>query len=146
MKAPSATGLGEFIRSQRRLAKLSQRDLAKLAGFSDAYLSQIERGLHRPSVRIVRDLAGALNIPADSLLRHMGFLSDDDDSDGKVDGADGSGATEIAIGDDPHLSEEQKRSLLDVYAAFRTANAATAMANAATNPAPAATGQGSGEK
>jgi len=145
MKAPSATGLGEFIRSQRRLAKLSQRDLAKLAGFSDAYLSQIERGLHRPSVRIVRDLAGALNIPADSLLRHMGFLNDDDPGE-NADGADVSGATEVAIGDDPHLSEEQKRSLLDVYAAFRTANAATAMANAATNPAPAATGQGNGEK
>jgi len=122
MKTPSASGLGEFIRSQRRLAKLSQRDLAKRAGFSDAYLSQIERGLHRPSVRIVRDLAGALNIPADSLLRHMGLLSEE--ADDTVGEGDSESATETAIGEDPHLSDEQKRSLLDVYAAFRAANAA----------------------
>lgn len=116
MKTPTAAALGEFIKSQRRLAKLSQRELARLAGFSDAYLSQIERGLHRPSVRIVRDLATALNVPADTLLSRMGLLSEDE--------TDSDGATELAISGDPQLTDEQKRSLLDVYKAFVAANGA----------------------
>lgn len=114
MKKPTPSALGEFIRSQRRLAKLSQRELAKLAGFSDAYLSQLERGLHRPSLRIVRDLATALNLPSDSLLKHMGLDADEDQEITNL--------TEVAIAEDPMLTPEQKRSLLDVYGAFRATN------------------------
>jgi len=116
IRAPGAAALGEFIKSQRRLARLSQRELARLAGFSDAYLSQIERGLHRPSLRIVRDLATALNVPADTLLSRMGLLAED--------GADVDGATALAIAGDPQLTDEQKRSLMDVYKAFLAANEA----------------------
>ena len=67
-----AGALGDFIRSQRRLAELSQRELAKLADLSDAYLSQLERGLHEPSVRVVNGLSSALNVPAEKLLRFLG--------------------------------------------------------------------------
>ena len=64
--------LGDFIRSQRRLAELSQRELARLADLSDAYSRQLERGLHEPSVRVVNGLSQALNVPADKLLRFLG--------------------------------------------------------------------------
>ena len=72
--------LGDFIRSQRRLAELSQRELARLADLSDAYLSQLERGLHEPSVRVLNGLSEALNVPNDRLLRFLGLNPDEDDS------------------------------------------------------------------
>ncbi len=108
--------LGDFIRSQRRLAELSQRELAKLADLSDAYLSQLERGLHEPSVRVVNALARALNMPPEKLL---GFLRiNDDEGDGDDDGA----STETAILTDDRLTDAQKQSMLDVYRAFLSAN------------------------
>ncbi len=64
--------LGDFIKSQRRIADLSQRELARLADLSDAYLSQLERGLHEPSVRVLNGLAQALNVPSDKLLAYLG--------------------------------------------------------------------------
>jgi transcriptional regulator with XRE-family HTH domain len=105
--------LGDFIRSQRRLAELSQRELAKLADLSDAYLSQLERGLHEPSVRVVNGLSSALNVPADKLLN---FLGRD-----RTEGAD-EVTTESAILTDEALTDTQKQSLLDVYRAFIAAN------------------------
>jgi transcriptional regulator with XRE-family HTH domain len=105
--------LGDFIRSQRRLAELSQRELAKLADLSDAYLSQLERGLHEPSVRVVNGLSSALNVPADKLLN---FLGRD-----RAEGAD-EVTTESAILTDEALTDTQKQSLLDVYRAFIAAN------------------------
>jgi transcriptional regulator with XRE-family HTH domain len=105
--------LGDFIRSQRRLAELSQRELAKLADLSDAYLSQLERGLHEPSVRVVNGLSSALNVPADKLLN---FLGRD-----RAEGAD-EVTTESAIATDEALTDAQKQSLLDVYRAFIAAN------------------------
>ncbi len=105
--------LGDFIRSQRRIAELSQRELARLADLSDAYLSQLERGLHEPSVRVLNGLAKALNVPADNLLRFLGR----DDSD---DAAPPS--TESVILTDDELTDAQKQSLLDVYRAFLAAN------------------------
>jgi len=105
--------LGDFIRSQRRLAELSQRELAKLADLSDAYLSQLERGLHEPSVRVVNGLSSALNVPADKLLN---FLGRDRSTDTVAK------ATESAILTDDALTEAQKQSLLDVYRAFIAAN------------------------
>ncbi len=105
--------LGDFIRSQRRLAELSQRELAKLADLSDAYLSQLERGLHEPSVRVVNGLSSALNVPADKLLKFLG--RDRAEGDDEV-------TAESAILTDDALSDAQKQSLLDVYRAFIAAN------------------------
>ena len=105
--------LGDFIRSQRRLAELSQRELAKLADLSDAYLSQLERGLHEPSVRVVNGLSSALNVPAEKLLNFLGRE--------RAEGADVA-TTESAIATDESLTDAQKQSLLDVYRAFIAAN------------------------
>jgi transcriptional regulator with XRE-family HTH domain len=104
--------LGDFIRSQRRLAELSQRELARLADLSDAYLSQLERGLHEPSVRVLNGLSEALNVPTDRLLRFLGR---------PMPGAD-TPSTESVILTDDRLTETQKQSLLDVYRAFVAAN------------------------
>jgi transcriptional regulator with XRE-family HTH domain len=112
--------LGDFIRSQRRLAELSQRELARLADLSDAYLSQLERGLHEPSVRVVNALAGALNIPPDKLLRFLRITPGcPDDGEEAEEGP----STESVILTDDRLTEAQKQSLLDVYRAFLAANA-----------------------
>ncbi len=109
-------GLGAFIRSQRRLAELSQRELARLADLSDAYLSQLERGLHEPSVRVLNGLSQALNIPADRLLRFLGQSDDREDGDEPT--------TEAVILTDDRLTDAQKQSMLDVYRAFLAANEA----------------------
>ena len=106
--------LGDFIKSQRRLAELSQRELARLADLSDAYLSQLERGLHEPSVRVLNGLSQALNIPADRLLRFLGQSDDHDDGDEP--------RTEAVILTDDRLTDAQKQSMLDVYRAFLAAN------------------------
>ena len=105
--------LGDFIRSQRRLAELSQRELAKLADLSDAYLSQLERGLHEPSVRVVNGLSSALNVPAEKLLNFLGRERDADEQPV---------STEATILTDDALTDTQKQSLLDVYRAFIAAN------------------------
>jgi transcriptional regulator with XRE-family HTH domain len=111
--------LGDFIRRQRRLAELSQRELARLADLSDAYLSQLERGLHEPSVRVVNALAGALNLPADKLLK---FLRMQDTANGDGGSPLEEPSTESAILTDDRLTDAQKQSLLDVYRAFLAAN------------------------
>jgi len=99
------------------LAELSQRELAKLADLSDAYLSQLERGLHEPSVRVLNGLAHALNVPSDKLLRFLGRHGESDVT---------AVSTETVIATDDQLTEHQKQSLIDVYRAFIAANAATA--------------------
>lgn len=116
-ESPSPAGaFGDFIKSQRKLAELSQRELAKLADLSDAYLSQLERGLHEPSVRVLHGLSDALNVPADRLLRFLGRNNDDDTPD------DDTVTTEKAILLDDELTDVQKQSLLDIYRGFITAN------------------------
>lgn len=110
-------GFGEFIRSQRKLAEMSQRELAKLADLSDAYLSQLERGLHKPSVRVLNGLADALNVPSERLLRFLGQHDRDDDAD------EHEVTTETAILLDEALTDVQKQSLLDIYRSFVAANA-----------------------
>lgn len=102
-------GLGEFIRSQRELTHMSVRRLADLAGVSNPYLSQIERGLRRPSAEILQQLAKALRISVETLYVRAGFLSDDD--------ADVPSVRE-AIGRDPLLTAEQKQALLNVYESY----------------------------
>src|SRR4029077_15531066 len=69
--APGVKALGDFTKSQRHPADLSQRELARLADLSDAYLSQLERGLHEPSVRVVTGLAHALDVPTERLLKYL---------------------------------------------------------------------------
>lgn len=101
--------LGAFIRSQREVAQKSIRDLAKVAGVSNPYLSQIERGLRRPSAEILQQIAKALQISAESLYVRAGILDPDGQPVATVPEA-------IAV--DPHLSDEQKQTLLTVYQSF----------------------------
>lgn len=102
-------GLGAFIRSQRRLAELSQRELARLTELSDPYVSQLERGLHEPSVRVLRSIGTALNIPASTLMRYAGWTDEDD---GAVSD------TEAAIRSDTNLTNAQKSAMLEIYRGF----------------------------
>ena len=127
------TALGAFIREQRRLANLSIRGLAELAQISNPYLSQLERGLHEPSVRILNSLAQALDLSAEVLLDQAGLLRHirDADSTGEPEspasaaGESGHGtagaaaiSTEAAIRADERLSAAQKRALLAVYRSY----------------------------
>jgi transcriptional regulator with XRE-family HTH domain len=112
--------LGEFIRTQRKLARLSLRDLAERTDVSNPYLSQIERGLHEPSVRVLRSIAKALDLSAETILAHAGLIEDDDEVDGP--GAGGGGDTEAAIRSDDRLTSEQKEALLAVYRSYVAAN------------------------
>ncbi|WP_334143654.1 helix-turn-helix domain-containing protein [Rhabdothermincola sp.] len=106
--------LGQFIRSQRQQAQLSLRDLAARANISNPYLSQLERGLHEPSMRVLKAIAGALNLPLDALLARAGLLGDT--------GVATVAETERAILADPNLTEEQRQSLLAVYRSYVEAN------------------------
>ena len=108
--------LGSFIRAQRQLANLSLRQMADLAHVSNPYLSQLERGLHEPSVRVPQSIARALNVSAETLLTHAGV----DDADDAAEAPD----TEAAIRRDPQLSDEQKQALLSVYRSYVQTNAA----------------------
>ncbi|MGZ8693235.1 MAG: helix-turn-helix domain-containing protein [Gaiellaceae bacterium] len=113
--------LGGFIRGQRQLANLSLREMARLTNVSNAYLSQIERGLHQPSVRVLRSLSDALNVSAETLLAQAGLIEDDEaDSAGTPDVAPGSARTVAAILADPTLTPEQREALLSVYRSFST--------------------------
>lgn len=104
------SALGQFIREQRNAAQLSLRALAEKADVSNPYLSQIERGLHEPSVRVLSSIARALNLSAETLLRQAGALGPDDE--------DTANPTVAAISRDPELTPEQKEELLAVYRAF----------------------------
>ncbi len=108
--------LGNYIRTQRRLAELSQRELAALVNLSDTYMSQLERGLHEPSIRVLRAIAGGLNIGVDNLLRFMGA----EPTRGEQDEDSGAATAEAGILADPDLTETQKRALLEVLRNFRS--------------------------
>lgn len=110
-----ASALGAFIREQRNAAQLSLRALADKAGVSNPYLSQIERGLHEPSVRVLSSIAGALNVSAETLLRQAGALGPDEPGTANP--------TVAAISRDPLLTPEQREELVAVYRAY-TATAA----------------------
>jgi transcriptional regulator with XRE-family HTH domain len=105
--------LGDYLREQRTSAQLSLRQLAEQTGVSNPYLSQIERGLRRPSAEVLQQLAKALRISAETLYVRAGILDPDED---------GVRSVELAILADPGLTERQKQSLLDVYQSFRAAN------------------------
>jgi transcriptional regulator with XRE-family HTH domain len=114
--------LGAFIRSQRKLANLSLRQLAELTTLSNPYLSQIERGLHQPSVRVLKLISGALNVSAETLLAQAGLLDSAAGGRAAAKGdeptappAESAESVESAISSDPRLADEQKAALLAVY-------------------------------
>ena len=138
--------LGEFIRQQRNTARLSLRRLSEIAGISNPYLSQIERGLRRPSAEILQQIAKALRISAETLYVQSGILERPD------------GDTDLSrhIFADQHLTEEQRQALMRIYLSFRHENedlgdvgpgpSAAAGPSAATRPsaAPEASAPGDG--
>jgi transcriptional regulator with XRE-family HTH domain len=129
--AGSVGSLGEYLAEQRRHAQLSLRQLSDLAGVSNPYLSQIERGLRKPSADVLQQLAKALRISAETLYVRAGILDPDDSSDG----ARPSGVVDAVLLD-PALNERQKRVLLDVYASFVRENTSPDE-EAAEKPGPA---------
>jgi transcriptional regulator with XRE-family HTH domain len=105
--------LGDYLREQRVSAKLSLRQLAEQTGVSNPYLSQIERGLRRPSAEVLQQLAKALRISAETLYVRAGILDPDEGTVRSVT---------LAVLADTRLTERQKQSLLDVYTSFLVAN------------------------
>jgi transcriptional regulator with XRE-family HTH domain len=105
--------LGSFIRTQRKLADLSLRELAEMTEISNPYLSQLERGLHQPSVRVLKSIANALNVSAETLLVQAGLL------EGATATGEGEAparsSVEAAIRTDPILSDDEKEALINVY-------------------------------
>jgi transcriptional regulator with XRE-family HTH domain len=106
--------LGSFIRTQRKLADLSLRELAEMTEVSNPYLSQLERGLHQPSVRVLKAIAKALNLSAETLLVQAGLLEDDGQEGAPATGS----SVEAAIRTDPVLADDQKEALINVYRAM----------------------------
>ena len=107
--------LGSFIKTQRKLADLSLRELAEMTEVSNPYLSQLERGLHQPSVRVLKSIANALNVSAETLLVQAGLLENGgEDREATAAGS----SVESAIRADPILSGDQKEALVNVYRAM----------------------------
>ncbi len=104
--------IGGYIRAQRENAKVSLRQLARAAGISNPYLSQVERGLRTPSAEILQQIARGLRISAEALYVRAGILEERP-----------AGAVTDAVLADPHLSERHKQALLDVYRSFRRESA-----------------------
>jgi transcriptional regulator with XRE-family HTH domain len=104
---PSFKSVGDFIRSQRELMSLSMRQLAEMAKVSNPYLSQIERGVYKPSAHVLKGIADALDMSAETLYREAGLL---DDSFERPDVS-----VEDAIRVDPRLTPEGKQALIQVY-------------------------------
>ncbi|MEU6084591.1 helix-turn-helix transcriptional regulator [Streptomyces sp. NPDC047108] len=113
MASLNVGNLGEFLREQRRSAQLSLRQLADAAGVSNPYLSQIERGLRKPSAEILQQLAKALRISAETLYVQAGILDERDREGVEV---------QSAILTDPTINERQKQVLLQIYESFRKEN------------------------
>jgi transcriptional regulator with XRE-family HTH domain len=107
---PQLEALGALLRSQRLAAELSLRELAERTSVSNAYLSQLERGQHEPSLTVLRAIASALSVPLASLLAQAGLLEGDGEHPVRK--------TEAAILSDPELSEPQRTALLHVYRSF----------------------------
>jgi transcriptional regulator with XRE-family HTH domain len=114
--------LGAFIREQRKRANLSLRQLAEMTSLSNPYLSQVERGLHQPSVRVLKAISDALNLSAETLLAQAGLIDAIAAADGTPHAREAAEAraadipdTEDAIRADKRLSDEQKAALIAVY-------------------------------
>jgi transcriptional regulator with XRE-family HTH domain len=136
MSPVNVPAIGSYIREQREQAKISLRQLAQAAGVSNPYLSQIERGLRRPSADILQQIARGLRISAEALYVQAGFLEDRPPGAGVRD----------AVLSDPELTERQKQMLLEVYESFRRETAAANLGD--EEPAsqePAAAGEAGNE-
>jgi transcriptional regulator with XRE-family HTH domain len=120
--------VGEYLREQRRSAQLSLRQLAEAAGVSNPYLSQIERGLRKPSAEILQQLARALRISAETLYVQAGMLDARERDELEVP---------AAILTDPSINERQKQVLIQIYESFRKENAAAGESRAARDVAEA---------
>jgi transcriptional regulator with XRE-family HTH domain len=118
--------LGEFIAGQRRAAQLSLRQLAAQTGISNPYLSQIERGVRKPSAEVLQQLAKALRISAETLYVRAGILDPDDHPATSV---------EMAVLADAAITERQKRVLIDVYTSFVKENSRSTSDQDLTNQA-----------
>jgi transcriptional regulator with XRE-family HTH domain len=104
--------LGEFIRGQRELANLSMRQLAEIAKISNPYLSQVERGLYKPSADVLKNIANALHISAETMYTQAGLLDENKES------AENRHGVEHAVKLDPRLSVDQKEALIRIYRSF----------------------------
>jgi transcriptional regulator with XRE-family HTH domain len=122
----TATQVGEFIREQRSAARVSLRELARAAGVSNPYLSQVERGLRKPSAEILASIARGLKISAETLYEQAGIL----------DRRAGSPDTVAAIRSDPALSERHKAVLLELYETYVREHAAQPSARTPSHPTP----------
>ena len=118
MASLNVGSLGEYLREQRRNAQLSLRQLADAAGVSNPYLSQIERGLRKPSAEVLQQVAKALRISAETLYVRAGIL----DAERDPQEWQREGATRAVILTDPSLTERQKQVLLQIYESFRKEN------------------------
>ena len=125
MRNVNVNSIGEYIREQREQAKISMRQLAQSAGVSNPYLSQIERGLRKPSADILQQLAKGLRISAEALYVQAGILEDRSPDSG----------VRSALLADPQLSERQKQVLIEIYESFRRENATTGADTEADTPA-----------
>ena len=114
MRNVNVNSIGEYIREQREQAKISMRQLAQSAGVSNPYLSQIERGLRKPSADILQQIARGLRISAEALYVQAGILEDRPADSG----------VRSALLADPQLSERQKQVLMEIYESFRRENTA----------------------
>ena len=135
----SVSSIGQYIREQREQAKISLRQLASAAGVSNPYLSQIERGLRKPSAEILQQIAKGLRISAEALYVQAGILEDRRPDSG----------VRAALLADPELSERQKQVLLEIYESFRretAQNAEPASVPAAGAAAADAAAQADGEQ
>jgi transcriptional regulator with XRE-family HTH domain len=117
MASLNVGNLGEYLREQRRTAQLSLRQLAEAAGVSNPYLSQIERGLRKPSAEVLQQVAKALRISAETLYVRAGILEERERDELE---------TRAVILADPSLTERQKQVLLQIYESFRRENGAGA--------------------
>jgi transcriptional regulator with XRE-family HTH domain len=112
---PGLRQLGAYIRLQRRMADLSLRRMAELTQVSNAYLSQVERGLHQPSIRVLRSIASALGVSADTLLAQAGLFDQAPPPDVEREPSTERVSTESAIAHDPALSPDDRETLLRLY-------------------------------
>ena len=137
MNPVNVGSIGEYIRQQREQAKISLRQLASAAGVSNPYLSQIERGLRRPSAEILQQIAKGLRISAEALYVQAGILEDRRPDSG----------VRAAVLADPELAERQKQVLLEIYESFRretVVNAQAAAGGEAADPGPGPHAAGTG--
>jgi transcriptional regulator with XRE-family HTH domain len=118
MSSSSVPELGRFIREQRQLAHLSLRELSRLTSVSNAYLSQVERGIHEPSLRVLRALATALAVPFEEMVRHSDAGVGDEPAPKT--------SVEQAVRGDDRLSPAQKEALLGVFRGFLERGTASA--------------------